>query len=121
MRRITLLLLLALLPMRLWAVVWMPAQPAAAAWAEQTAHDTHAAQPCHEAGVDAPHLLESWSGAHDGAACADCAACDLCHQSASLQFFAWPPAQVWPHGLPDWVTPGHPARPWPPPIEPPRS
>ena len=121
MRRITLLLLLALLPMRLWAVVWMPAQSATAAWAEQAAHETHAAQPCHEAGVDASDLLDLPTAAHDGAACADCAACDLCHQSASLQFFAWPPAQVWPQGLPDWVTPGHPARHWPPPIEPPRS
>jgi hypothetical protein len=110
MRRITLWLLLALLPMRLWAQVWMPAQHPAA---EQAAP---AAQPCHHA--DASELPMA---AHDGAACADCAACDLCHQSASLQFFAWPLAQAWPQGLPDWLTPSHPARHWPPPIEPPRA
>ena len=116
MRRITLWLLLALLPMRLWAEVWMPAQHPAAEQAEQAEQAAPAAQPCHHA--DASELPMA---GHDGAACADCAACDLCHQSASLQFFAWPLAQAWPQGLPDWLTPGHPARHWPPPIEPPRA
>ena len=119
MRRITLWLLLALLPMRLWAVVWMPAQhaQAPAAWAEQ---EGPAAQPCHEAGADASHSAGVPIAAQDAAACTDCAACDLCHQSVSLPLLSWPQSQGWSQGLPDWVTPGHAARHWPPPIEPPR-
>jgi len=82
MRTFWLALLVALLPLRGWmgdamalglAPAW--AAPAAVADAEEPPCH-HAALPAH-VGEPAPELH-----AHDGAGCADCAACQICHTVA---------------------------------------
>jgi hypothetical protein len=111
MRRFVLCFLLCLMPLRLWAGVWMPMAQSAShhpAGSVQLAQ-AHSAHDCHEAVVEPMHhqahgqVAESESAlqkadCHDGS----CLLCSVCHQSASLA--VWPlmlpvtQAQAWPVG-----------------------
>jgi hypothetical protein len=102
MRRLFLCFLLCLMPLRLWAGVWMPLSdnvahhPPGSAQVSlvQTSEAAGAVHDCHEAMVGTLHEAQAQPQAPlDGAAhkadCHDgtCQLCSVCHQSASLQ--AW--------------------------------
>jgi hypothetical protein len=100
MRRLVLCFLLFLMPLRLWAGVWMPMAPSAlqAGLAQvavtahlevETLHDCHEAQPVslHDAYLPQPETLDlngQKADCHD----ATCQLCGVCHQSANLA--VWP-------------------------------
>lgn len=100
MRRAFLCFLLFLMPLRLWAGVWMPMAPSTAhpahAMVPVTAHaEVEALHNCHEAQallVHNAHLPQPETPDSNGhkADCHDatCQLCGVCHQSANLA--VWP-------------------------------
>jgi len=110
MRRLFLCFLLCLVPLRLWAGVWMPMAQSVAHHPETTvsaspAPHAEAVHDCHETMAESgsAYQAQGWhdvqnatADCHDG----NCQLCGVCHQSLSLA--AWP-----------WRLPVVQAQPWP--------
>jgi hypothetical protein len=133
MRRFFICFLLILMPLRLWAGVWMPMAKIASHDDSQSVHviqnaQVQTAHDCHETSAESVHgsnapaqtptdATAQKTDCHDGT----CQLCAVCHQSANL--FLWPllmavsPA----HTLPMGVSSSHPLRTAPPLIKPPIS
>ena len=135
MRRLFLCFLLCLMPLRLWAGVWMPMAQSGSHHAPSLAH-VSLAQPaevelghdCHEAMAASVHEATAQTPSSLGTAvqkadCQDgtCQLCGVCHQSASP--VAWPVfvPVFQAHPLPVGAPLAHVARTSPPLIKPPIS
>lgn len=129
MRRLFLCFLLCLMPLRLWAGVWMPMAQSPVQHGPHNVKVTQqspadAAHDCHESSAKSGHhaALETppdtaaqKTDCHDGT----CQLCGVCHQSAGLA--TWPVLVpiFQAHALPLGVSVAHVARAAPPLIKPP--
>jgi hypothetical protein len=135
MRRLFLCFLLCLMPLRLWAGVWMPMAQSGSHHAPTLAHvglaqhdEAPAAHHCHEAMAQSAHqpqlqTLSSLGSVVQKADCQDgtCQLCGVCHQSASP--VTWPVfvPVFQAHPLPVGASLAHVARSSPPLTKPPIS